>query len=294
MPYLFLAAVSSVLLAVGLLMMKSRADVLPAAYGENLPRAVLQWLRDPMWTGGLVVQAAGYALYVFSLTNAQISMVAVMQQGGIALFVVLSITLLGERARPSEWAGIFAIILGMLMLTLSLSADDSEGVMDPRALLALSALLTVAGLAPYAIERLRSNGIAAAILSGMVFGLAGLFAKGMTDDLAARESVPFTLRVVSDPCIYGVIVCNIAGLVLLQNSFNAGRGIIVMPLSSALSNIVAIVGGMAAFAEHLPGDRTSAAMRIIAFLLTVAGSALLTDSRAPAVQPVAQRFESTT
>ncbi len=115
----------------------------------------------------------------------------------------------------------------------------------------------------------------------------------MTNDLSAREPVAFALRLVSDPCFYGVIVCNIAGLVLLQNSFNAARGIIVMPLSSALSNIVAIVGGMAAFAEHLPGNRTAAAMRIIAFLLTVAGSALLTDSRAVAVQPVAPRFEST-
>ena len=294
MPYLFLAAVSSVLLAIGLLMMKSRSDVLPAAYGSNIPSAILEWLRDPIWTGGLVVQAAGYALYLFSLTSAQVSMVAVMQQGGIAFFVVLSITLLGERARPSEWIGIVAIMLGMLMLTLSLSGDDSAGVMDPRALLVLSALLTVAGLAPYAIERMRTNGVAAAILSGVIFGLAGLFAKGMTDDLLARESTAFALRLVSDPFFYSVIVCNIAGLVLLQNSFNSARGIIAMPLSSALSNIVPIVGGMAAFAEHLPGDRTAATMRIIAFVLTIGGSALLTDPRASAAQPVAPRFESTT
>jgi hypothetical protein len=49
--------------------------------------AILLWLRDPIWMGGLIVQAAGYALYVLSLSNAEVSMVAVMQQGGIAFFV---------------------------------------------------------------------------------------------------------------------------------------------------------------------------------------------------------------
>jgi drug/metabolite transporter (DMT)-like permease len=294
LPYLLLASVSSVLLAIGLLMMKARADDLPAAYGANIFSAIFEWLRDPMWMGGLVVQAAGYALYVLSLSNAQVSMVAVMQQGGIAFFVVLSIMILGERARPIEWAGIAAIMIGMVMLGLSLSPDDSQGAMDSGALLRFSILTTFAGLVPYMIERYRANGVAPAILSGVLFGLAGLFAKGMTNDLVARSSAPILLRLMSDPCFYGVIVGNIVGIVLLQNSFTSARGIIAMPLSSALSNIVPIAGGMLAFGEHLPFDHTAASMRITAFVLTVGGSALLADSRAPSVEPVAEQFESQT
>ncbi|MDO8434979.1 MAG: hypothetical protein Q7S58_21480 [Candidatus Binatus sp.] len=292
LPYLLLAAVSSVLLAIGLLMMKARSDVLPPAHGANVLRAILAWIRDPIWTGGLVVQAAGYALYVLSLSNAQVSMVAAMQQGGIAFFVALSIVLLGERARPIEWLGIVAIIVGMLMLALSLSSDESHGAMDSGALLRFSLAITFAGIAPYASERLRKSGIAPAILSGVLFGLASLFAKGMTDDFLARGSAPVLVIVMSDPCFYGVIFGNLVGIVLLQNSFTSARGIIAMPLSSALSNIVPIAGGMLFFAELLPASRTAASMRIAAFVLTVAGSALLADSRAPSVGAVAERIES--
>jgi hypothetical protein len=73
--------------------------------------------------------------------------------------------------------------------------------------------------------------------------------------------------------VYGVIVGNIVGMVALQNSFSSARGIIAMPLSSALSNIVPIVGGMTAFGERLPIESTAATMRVAAFILTVFGSA---------------------
>jgi drug/metabolite transporter (DMT)-like permease len=292
--YLLLAALSSVLLAIGLLLMKMRADDLPPARGANFLSAISDWLRDPVWMGGLLVQAAGYALFVFSLSNAQISMVAVMQQGGIAFFVMLSILVLGERARPSEWAGIIALSIGMLMLAWSLSPDDTQGAMDSGALLRFSIPMSLAGVAPYAVERFRKSGVAPALLSGVLFGLAGLFAKGMTDNFLAQTSVPIVLRAISDPCFYGVIFGNIAGIVLLQNSFTAARGIIAMPLSSALSNIVPIMGGVLAFGEHLPVDHTAASMRIAAFVLTVGGSALLADSRTPSVVTVVEQFESQT
>jgi hypothetical protein len=76
-----------------------------------------------------------------------------------------------------------------------------------------------------------------------------------------------------------VIAANIAGIVTLQNSFHSARGIIAMPLSSALSNVVPIAGGMLAFGEHLPANRGAAAMRIGAFILTIAAGALLAGAR---------------
>src|SRR5271167_2759848 len=67
-------------------------------------------------------------------------------------------------------------------------------------------------------------------------------------------------------------------MVALQNSFSSARGIIAMPLSSALSNIVPIAGGMVAFGEGLPSESTAATMRVVAFVLTVLGSALLANA----------------
>jgi hypothetical protein len=91
-----------------------------------------------------------------------------------------------------------------------------------------------------------------------------------------------------------MIILNITGIVMLQNSFHSARGIIAMPLSGAISNIVPIVGGMIAFGDHLPADPLGASLRVSAFILTVAAGTLLSGSReqappASVVSPVLAR-----
>src|SRR5258708_20458162 len=161
-------------------MRKTRSAHLAMAEGANVISAIVAWIRDPVWIGGLGVQTVGWACYVIAVTRAPVSMVAVMGQGGIALFVVASVVILGERASPREWAGIGAIVFGMLMLTLSLNGGETEGALEPATLLIFTVLLTLAGLAPMAITRLKTSGIAAAIFSGVAFGLGSLFTKAMT------------------------------------------------------------------------------------------------------------------
>ena len=276
--YLSLAILASALMALGLLMMKTRSAHLPMAAGANVIGAVAAWLRDPMWIGGLGVQTVGWACYVISVSRAPVSMVAVMGQGGIALFVVASVVVLGERASPREWAGIAAIVFGMLMLTLSLNGGETEGALEPATLLIFTVLLTLAGLAPIAVARLNASGTAAAIFSGVAFGLGSLFTKAMTLEFGG-DTATLALRLVSNPYVYAVVVANIVGIVMLQNSFHSARAIIAMPLSGALSNIVPIVGGIVVFGERLPAGPTAAAMRVGAFVLTIAAGALLAGSR---------------
>jgi len=276
--YLSLAILASALMALGLLMMKTRSAHLPMASGANTISAIVAWIRDPVWIGGLGVQTVGWACYVIAVSRAPVSMVAVMGQGGIALFVVASVVILGERASPREWAGIAAIMLGMLMLTLSLQGGEGDGAFEPGTLLILTALLTVAALAPTAVARMNASGAAAAIFSGVAFGLAALFTKAMTLELAG-ETGSLAFRIVSCPYVYGVLAANIIGIVMLQNSFHSARAIIAMPLSGALSNIVPIVGGMIVFGERLPAGPMPAAMRVGAFALTIAAGALLAGSR---------------
>jgi drug/metabolite transporter (DMT)-like permease len=287
--YLSLAILASALMALGLLMMKTRSAHLPIAAGANLIGAIAAWLRDPMWIGGLGVQTVGWAFYIISVSRAPVSMVAVMGQGGIALFVVASVVVLGERASPREWAGIAAIVFGMLMLTLSLNGGETEGALEPATLLIFTVLLTLAGLAPMAVARLNASGTAAAIFSGVAFGLGSLFTKAMTLEFGG-DTATLALRLVSSPYVYAVIVANIVGIVMLQNSFHSARAIIAMPLSGALSNIVPIVGGIFVFGERLPAASTAAAMRVGAFVLTIAAGALLAGSREQASpEPLAAR-----
>ncbi|MGC1341900.1 MAG: hypothetical protein WA854_06220, partial [Candidatus Binataceae bacterium] len=244
--YLLLAAVASMFMGGGLVMMKSRSARLPVASGRKILPALGAWLADPMWRGGLGVQTLGFAIYVVALSQAQVSMVSVMMQGGTAMFVVIAVVILKERADLREWIGIAATVLGMAMLAASLSGADTEGALDVQALTVLSAVLIALALAPMATARLRQTGAASAILSGVVFGLASLYTKGMTTDFLARPEATLALRVAANPYVYLLVIANIAGTILLQNSFHDSRGIIAVPLSSALSNVVPILGGIIA------------------------------------------------
>jgi drug/metabolite transporter (DMT)-like permease len=276
---LLLAVAASALMAAGLVVMKQRAEVLPPARGAGSVRAVIAWVSDVRWLASIAIQALGYALYVIALAGAPVSMVAVMMQGGIALFVLFAVAFLHERARPREWAGIAAIAIAMVMLALSLPAGEAQGNPDAPALIALTLALLAAGFVPMASTQMRRGGAAAAIFSGVAFGLGSLYTKGMTDLFIAGSGAGMALRIAANPFVYAAIAANIAGLVMLQNAFHDARAIIVMPLSSALSNVVPIAGGMMAFGEALPTDTAAAAMRIGAFALTIAAGALLAGSQ---------------
>lgn len=291
--YLFVALVASCLFALGLLMMKSRAHSLPIAKGASTVRAITAWIRDPVWSAGLIVQTVGYALNIVALAEAPISMVSVVMQGGIALFILFAVTLLGERARPREWAGIAITIIGMAILGASLSAGETQTPTDDRAMVLLSIILLVVGFLPLRMARLKENGVGAAMFSGVIFGLASLYTKAMADDYMMRSTIEPAYRVVTNPYVYGVIVTNIVGLAALQNSFVSARGIIAMPLSSALSNIVPIGGGIVVFGERLPPEPTAATMRIVAFILTVLGSALLANAQEEVSAEVMMRAGAT-
>jgi hypothetical protein len=273
--YLGLGLVASVLLAAGLLMMKSHSAVLPPARVGEMLHSVVIWIRDPVWSGGLGVQTLGYALYVISLSDAPVSLVAVMMQAGIGLFVLFAVLFLHEQANAREWAGIGGIVAATVMLGLSLAGGAVQGHATTFGLYALTAISIALTAAPYASANLRRGGLADAIASGVAFGLASLYTKELTDSFIAESGSALLIRAFANPWLYFTSAANIVGLIMLQNSFHSARGIIAMPLSSAISNVVPIIGGIAAFGETLPADPTAAMLRVAAFVLTIASSALL-------------------
>jgi hypothetical protein len=273
---LTLGLVADLLLSAGLMMMKIRADALPIARGRGTFSAVMEWVRDPVWIGGLAVQAVGYALYMVGLAGAPVSMMAVAMQGGIAVFVVLAVIFLGERARIWEWLGIGTFLVAALMLADSLGAGVAQSPPDIGALTITTVVAGAITLALLIAPRLRQSAAATAIASGIALGFAGLYTKPLADRLASSPDLAaFVARALANPYTYLTIVTNVAGLVMLQNSFAMGRGIITMPLSSAISNLIPIAGGIAVFGERLPSDPFAAAMRAGAFALTIAASAAL-------------------
>lgn len=277
--FLLVGMGASVLLAIGLAMMKSRGTALPAARGAGLFGAIGRWLGDPVWLGGLALQTGGYVIYLLALSGAPVSMLAVTMQGGIALFVLVAVWFLGERASPREWLGIAGIVSAIFLLGLSLPGGATASALDPPRLVLLSVAAVIIALFTFTAERRHPAGVASAIASGLAFGMGSLYAKALVGLVAAVPVPAAAFTLLTTPWTYLAVAANLTGLVLLQNSFHAARGIIMMPLSSACSNMVPILGGIIAFGERLPAAGGPAALRLAAFGLTILSGGLLATSR---------------
>lgn len=271
--------VASVVLAAGLLLTKGRGSALPHAHGRFFLRAIVTWIKDPVWMLGLALQTAGYALYVWALEGSPVSLLSVVMQCGIGLFVTLAVLFLGERARPLEWVALAGLFAATLMLVWSVGTNEPRSRVNPSLLTLVSIVSVVAAAATAASPRLAQSGMSAAVVSGIAFGLGSLYTKGLADELATAGGLALVARAALDPYVYLTIGANIAGLVMLQNSFHRMRGMIAMPVSSALSNVVPILGGIVAFGEHLPPQPLAASLRIAAFVLTIVAGALLSATR---------------
>src|SRR5712692_7501018 len=240
-PYgrgLAIGLAASLIFVTGLAMMKSRGETLPAAEGTGIVRATLRWIRDPVWLSGLAFECVGSVLYFAALADAPVSLVAVVMQGGIAAFVIVAIVFLHERANAGEAAGIVGIVLAMVLLALSLKSGAAPGGINSSALGALSVGSIIAAAVPWSANRLRRTGAATAIASGIAFGLGNLYTKALADIFVAHSGFAIAVRMAASPWLYLMIAANLAGLVLLQNSFHWARGIIAMPLSSAGANLL--------------------------------------------------------
>jgi hypothetical protein len=121
------------------------------------------------------------------------------------------------------------------------------------------------------------------VASGLLLGLAGIFAKQLANAAsfgAALLSLPLLLT----------LATNIAGFHVMQAALQRGRGVIVVPILSTLSNLVPILGGMLVFGEALPHSGGAALLRPLSIVLALAGAAALAgfgESTPAAIPPPA-------
>ncbi len=262
-----LAVLASTALTVGLYFMKRQAERLPSLGGGWRPSAWWAFVQDPWWVCGVVLQIAGYAMYLAALRGAPLSVVHTALNGGVALFVVLAVLGLGERVRGLEWVGVAAVVAGLIALGVSLSGAAAP-TRPPHNTSLFSLMLVGVALLALPLDRAPGRAIGLSVASGLTLGLSGIFAK----DLANAPSVPAAL---SSTALLLTLATNIVGFALMQGAMQAGRGVVVVPIFSVLSNLVPIIGGTLVFGEPLCGEGIAGLLRPVAIILALGGAALL-------------------
>lgn len=282
MTALLLAFAAALCIDIGLVLLKVRGDVVAnRIIGNRLPLLVAGYFKDPLWLLGLFFQPLGYGLYLWALEIAPLNVVQTTMSSGVVIFVVFAVCFLGERLTRLEWGAIGAVVVGMILLGISLSpdAESSRSLIDPWVVFYLSLILVglsaVAWFAMATPRRPNRRGMALGVVSGLLLGLASIYASGFALHLAQSPPGQLLRYAVTTPYAPLTLCANMAGFFLLLGAFRGERASLVLALSATLSNVVPVVAGMIVLGEQLPSDPRLATSRLLAFSLTLGGAALL-------------------
>jgi drug/metabolite transporter (DMT)-like permease len=274
---LAIAALSALATNVGFLMRHRGANEAPDVDIRTPVATVVGLFRTKWWALGFAVAAVAWLLHVVSLRLAPLSLVQAVLAGGFVLLGILAERFFGFEVGRREWIGIGLTTLGLALLGVTATQAETNGAHSGYPLAAAVAFeggLVAAGAAAFLWHRRPSGGTQAGALLGAAAGLlftvshVGIKALTREVDLAA----PATYLNVWVPVVIGAFV---VAFFASARSLQLGDAVPVIAITSAVSNVSAILAGIVVFRDPLGEDPLVVAVRIAAFALVVIAAALI-------------------
>jgi drug/metabolite transporter (DMT)-like permease len=207
------------------------------------------------------------------LTFEPVSVVQPVLASGVALLLVLSRLVLGERLGRTEVWCVLAMAACLVLLALSAGAGSTEAghhangdsmaaVMIPSVVLGLviasRPLRAGSGRAPL-------TAVCYGVGTGLLYGVSALAIKSLSGILI-RHQTPgsIIIGIVSSPYLYVLAGCSAAAMLLFQSGLQSCRASIMVPVSSVSGSVYFMVAGTWLFHEHLPADPYKLVLRLAA------------------------------
>jgi drug/metabolite transporter (DMT)-like permease len=258
-----IALMAAALVGAGLVLQQQSAEQAPKAYFLHL-RLITELLRKRRWLAGIGIMAAGQALSVWAIGHLELTVAEPLLATSLIFALLLAMPLTGQRVRRSELLGAALLAGGVAALSVSRSVN-SEGLRFGSAAYwpAAGAVAVIALL--FLRAGWRRSGQQRAILTGIASGLVF----GISDALTRR-----TVEIVSGHGLAAVLTswpawslvgASIAGLWLMESSFNAAPLNASLPAITAAEPVAGIFLGVVVFGDVI---------RVSPALLAVQGAGL--------------------
>jgi hypothetical protein len=264
---LVLALASAAALNWGLFVQHGAAETMPRLSVRQPGRSLRTLFTSRSWLRGFMTGLGGWALYVFALALAPLSLVQAASAGGVGLLALLVWHASGLRPSRRELAGVGFAVAGLMLLGLSLAgAHASHGrgsVLAIAVWLAVSAVLAV--LVIFARVRALVAGAGFGVAAGLLYG-AG--------DVATKTATAGGTRLVFVPA---VLAFHGLAFVALQLGFQRGGALATAGVATLFTNALPIAAGTTIFHDPLPSGLLGSA-RVTAFAAVVAGATYLARS----------------
>jgi diguanylate cyclase (GGDEF)-like protein len=274
----------------GMVMEKLATRRLPTIHARQGLRMIGILARDPVWVFGFTLLALGLVTQVLALTLAPISIVQAVAACGIALFLVLSHFVLGERLTKFEYVGIACILLSLVFLGLSVDphVDVVTGSTGLGAIFNVGIPAVAVGVALFVftdrltLSDVRSLHVKAPLFglsSGLLYGVAALGVKEVSTIVKQYGLVPGVPRVLASPGFYLFLVSTALGFLVFQTALQRTTASLFVPVNNVTSSCYFIIAGTVLFHERFPNTPGPLALRLGAFMLILLGLLILSASR---------------
>jgi drug/metabolite transporter (DMT)-like permease len=284
----------------GLILEKRALGRMPALEVRRVVHVAGSLLASPAWLAGFALMLTGLACQVIVLTFEPVSVVQPVLASGVALVLVLSRVVLRERLGGAEAWCVGVMAGSVVLLAFSAGGTGSEtghssspglmaAVIVPSVLLGVvvaAAPLRVFSGRPAGRHRAPATGICFGLGTGLLYGVASLATKGLSDILSGHHSLAgLAAGIVTSPYLYVLGGCSAAALLLYQAALQACRASILIPVSSVASSVYFVLAGTWLFHEHIPADPVKLGLRVAGIAL--AGVVLVVLSRRESGAPPA-------
>jgi len=237
-------------------------------------RSAADLFRSKWWSIGWAVAVVAFALHVTALTLAPLSVGQAVLAGGLVFLAVLAERFFGFKLGHRQWIGIGLVAVSLALLTLTGGSGSGESskyslagmIIFEGIAIGVGLLLVVSHL----IDRIPvQRGVLLGIAAGLGFGIADVAIKALSDDLESG-----LIGFVS-PWSLMIITAAVFSFFASARSLQIGDGVAVIAVTSVAANLTAIIAGLAVFGDQLGDNALVIGVRLAAFALILAGSAMI-------------------
>src|SRR4051794_16764714 len=271
------AALSALATDIGFLLRHRGANEAPDVDIRKPIHTIAALFSKKWWSIGFAVAVVAWLLHVASLKLAPLSLVQAVLAGGFVLLGIIAERFFGFKVGRREWIGIILTTVGLALLGVTASETangDTHSSYGLAAAIAFEGGLVLAGsLAMLGHRHPRTRGQAAPLLAagaGLLFTVSHIAIKALTKQL--HFSDPMTLLT---PWIPLLLFAFVGAFFASARSLQIGDAVPVIAITSAVSNVTAILGGIVVFNDPLGDSPLTISLRIAAFALVVIAAALI-------------------
>ncbi len=260
-------------------MQKRELNKLPMIGSQKTLTTIKAFVTNRPWLEAQGMEFAGTFIKGIAVGLAPLSVVQPINTAGIALLAVLAITKLGERPTLSDWLGIGTIAVGLFMLGYSLFGITTKAFTYNPVILWFFVLMffAVAGISLYngfTKKREQAPNLIA-VAAGILIGLTAVIIKLAWHDIGGRFWEHGLRHALLSPYLWLIIILPVITLVLEQIAIQRGKVIVVIPITTGISNLIPIIIGIIAMHEPLPTQTSMLLMRLGSIVFIIGGAVIL-------------------